>query len=571
MHKILQLDAHNPKTGEATVQLAAFTRRDGRFTIEKRAFDDSHSPIYDYLAHIQPEAGISYILVNALGSYEFYGANRNGDGFNERPYKQGQRARCGHPECTASLDGWVKESETLLQHYKSFEKNAGIYEHHRNQDKSKSLGTVQHAVWNPYMHRTELLLRYVNARNPRIPQRLGSGDDLAVSMGCRVLYDVCTICGHRAPTRREYCEHARLHLRQVLEDGRLVAVLNPSPLFFDISFVVKPADETGWTLMKVAHPESPLILSSLLGDEQDAYDTIRDNFEKVAQELVDAWGAPLSFMGQYVSLVASTASEAPDATRPRTQAEAVKYAATEQGLDLSTPQIERLTLATPGLLALCGRYPEYLKYADLGPTGDVLRQTIFDTPGLDVGPGALFRAAEPPKTDVLSVTDPFTGTTYQTTRGDAMRAEKSTSNRKLLNTALFAALYAAGAHRFLKAPMQLALPASLLLGHLTARKVEDMFGPTRNPSYMTDQNVPVSGLTEFKHAAADDRWAVKLAQDIQVLEGVFRPASVLQRQQTHHTFPKWAALTPAQQADTISDEGRANYDEIADNLALIVL
>lgn len=570
MRKLLQFDAHYPKTGEATVQLAAFTRRDGRFAIEKRAFAESHSPIYDYLQHVQPEAGISYILVNALGSFEYYGANRNGDGFNERAYKPGQRARCGHPECTKSLDGWVAETETLLPHYKSFEKHGGIYEHHRNQDRAKSLGTIQLAVWNPYMHRVELLLRYVNERNPRIPQRLGSGDDLAVSMGCRVLYDVCTICGHHAPTRMQYCEHARQYLRQVLEDGQLVAVLNPSPCFFDISFVVKPADETGWTLMKVAHPEGPLVLSSQLGDELNSYDAVREVFEKIAVEVRDAWMEPASFMGRYVAEVGANTSAPADTARPRTQTEALKFAAAANDLPLTDSQLDRFTLATPGLLALCGRYPEYIKAADLGPYGDVLRQTAFEDPGSDIGPGALFRAAEPPESEVLSITDPFTGTAYQTTRGDAMRAERSHIKKKVLNTALFSALYAAGLHKTLKQPMSVTLPAALLLGTLTANKVEDIFTPTRNPTYMTDQGIPVSGLTEFKHAA-DDRWAFKLAQDITTRQGSYTPLRLLLRQQTHPFFAKWAALTPDAQADTLTNNGAASLDQLLDNLCRVLL
>ena len=121
MRKLLELEDHFPKTGEPTVQLAAFPNRRGGLSIEKRAFAEGHSQFYDFLQNVQPEEGISYLLVNALGSWEFYDLNRNADGFPERPYMAGVRAKCGHPDCTKSTDGWVRESETLVHHYKTFE------------------------------------------------------------------------------------------------------------------------------------------------------------------------------------------------------------------------------------------------------------------------------------------------------------------------------------------------------------------------------------------------------------------------------------------------------------------
>lgn len=243
MYKRIEFDAHSPHTGEATVQLAAFPNRRGGLSIEKRAFAESESPLYDVLKTIQPEAGITYLLSIALSAWEYYDDNKNGDGFCERPYRVGVRAQCGHPDCTKSLDGWIAEHELITKHYKSFEEHGGLFLHHRNKDKTKSLGTVHTSLWNPKMHRNELLLRYVNERDPSIPTRIASGDYPAGSMGCHVRWDVCTICGHRAATRADYCEHAKNYLRKILADGRKVSVLNPSPKLFDYSLVWRPADQ----------------------------------------------------------------------------------------------------------------------------------------------------------------------------------------------------------------------------------------------------------------------------------------------------------------------------------------
>lgn len=69
---------------------------------------------------------------------------------------------------------------------------------------------------------------------------------------CKIKYDTCTICGNNAPTRKQYCEHLKYSMGKVLPDGRKVAALNPSPRFFDSSWVFRPADRTGFMLKKVA-------------------------------------------------------------------------------------------------------------------------------------------------------------------------------------------------------------------------------------------------------------------------------------------------------------------------------
>lgn len=69
---------------------------------------------------------------------------------------------------------------------------------------------------------------------------------------CRIKRDVCAICGNEAPTRADYCQHAKYAMNEVLPDGQKVYVHNPSPDFFDISRVFRPADRTGYTLKKVA-------------------------------------------------------------------------------------------------------------------------------------------------------------------------------------------------------------------------------------------------------------------------------------------------------------------------------
>jgi intein/homing endonuclease len=65
-------------------------------------------------------------------------------------------------------------------------------------------------------------------------------------------YDVCSFCGHKAPTAKDHCRHIQDHLGEVLEDGTRIYMKNPKPKYFDISLVFKPADRIAYTLRKVA-------------------------------------------------------------------------------------------------------------------------------------------------------------------------------------------------------------------------------------------------------------------------------------------------------------------------------
>lgn len=70
---------------------------------------------------------------------------------------------------------------------------------------------------------------------------------------CRIKRDVCARCGNEAPTRADYCDHVKFAMNQVDANGFKDYVHNPSPDFFDISRVFRPADRTGYTLKKVAY------------------------------------------------------------------------------------------------------------------------------------------------------------------------------------------------------------------------------------------------------------------------------------------------------------------------------
>jgi hypothetical protein len=129
----------------------------------------------------------------------------------------------------------------------------GLAAHNCNKDPEASYGDILLSVYNPVYHRVELIIGVDEKKSPDIIGRMENGDYPVWSMGTKIPYDVCSICGNKAPTRRQYCEHLRYMLNQIDPDTqRLVYADNINPKFFDISYVLVPADKTAMTLKKVA-------------------------------------------------------------------------------------------------------------------------------------------------------------------------------------------------------------------------------------------------------------------------------------------------------------------------------
>lgn len=267
MYKVIELGATVPGTGEARVSLI----KDGIF--QKTA----SSEIQDYWDKLSKEDGKAYLWVIGVSAQEFYGCNSNGDAFTEADLKKNH-------------------------HY--FTDEAHVFMHHVNKDPAKSIGKPVFTWYNDDMHRVEMILGIDRNANgaAAIVQRLERGEQLYVSMGCRVAFDQCSICGNKAPSRMKYCEHLRYHMKKILKDGRQVCAYNPDPHFFDISIVNRPADPTAFALDKIASEggmeyEDIEKTSAELGEEAEAYqqklaavDKLADIIKRVKGEIVDHTG-----------------------------------------------------------------------------------------------------------------------------------------------------------------------------------------------------------------------------------------------------------------------------------------
>lgn len=182
---------------------------------------------------IKPLKDHSLIHLIGLGASERTGQNRNGDGF--------KRA-------------------LLQREHDTFRTKGALYRDHNSKVPWEQRdGDVVKTAYNDDMDRVELL---VAARHDKCADWLSDiekGKRVDFSMGFDCKYDVCTICGNKAKTRKDYCDcvkrgaKAPFGMGRVLDDGRKCGVDNPEGHFNDISKVGTGADMIAQHLRKVAH------------------------------------------------------------------------------------------------------------------------------------------------------------------------------------------------------------------------------------------------------------------------------------------------------------------------------
>ena len=172
---------------------------------------------------LKPPEGKTGIHLVALGDMETYGFNRNADGWKQA-------------DCQNRCDTFVKHGH--------------VYQHHRNKDPKKALGEIKCAAYNPDMHRIELYIWADNEKAHDHLERLEKTGEVPFSMAARVPSDTCSICGatRTGPGDEKECDHIKYQLGKIAEDGKFTGMINNDPVWFDISFVGRPADRIAWNL-----------------------------------------------------------------------------------------------------------------------------------------------------------------------------------------------------------------------------------------------------------------------------------------------------------------------------------
>lgn len=113
---------------------------------------------WDY-DEIKPDKNHVGIHVVALGDFETYGANRNGDGFPK---------------------------QACINYHDTFVKFGNVYRHHRNKDPKNALGKIVKSAYNEQMGRIELFIHANKEKAADELERLSKEGEIPVSMACFV-------------------------------------------------------------------------------------------------------------------------------------------------------------------------------------------------------------------------------------------------------------------------------------------------------------------------------------------------------------------------------------------------
>lgn len=156
--------------------------------------------------------------VIAMGDQEYYGFNRNGDGFPAKMLE--------------------KRAHTFVTH-------GHMFREHNNKDPKFAIGTIKAAAYCPVRHRVEVLLHGDKEKAEEEYEMAKAGKELSFSMSVKIDYDVCSCCEKKSSHQQFYCDHLRNHMKEYLPEFEKYAfAINPNGTFFDLSRVRKPADRT---------------------------------------------------------------------------------------------------------------------------------------------------------------------------------------------------------------------------------------------------------------------------------------------------------------------------------------
>jgi hypothetical protein len=266
MYKVIDIDPFWNETDELSVKMIDLE------SFEKNASALGHhipEEVVTFVKGLDPDPKYIYAHVIAVSVDEYYGSNRNGDTFREKDV-------LGIQDEVEAAKNPFPYINAKLPRYKTF-LSAHLYKHHVNKNPKNSFGTVVCAAYNNIMHRIELVIKVDRRKEQEFAEKLEKGEPIPLSMGCKVPFDICSICGNRAKNRAEYCVHAKAvdkggMMNRIFPDGRQAKVFNTKPRFFDLSKVLIPADEQAFTLKKVASAIMETEFSPYEYFEEDDYE-----------------------------------------------------------------------------------------------------------------------------------------------------------------------------------------------------------------------------------------------------------------------------------------------------------
>lgn len=214
-----------------------------------RGYMQKRAALFDNdLDCFERKKGYSYIHLITTGAAERYGSNNNGDSFT----KEARLHKAPHPKdpnvAAVMLDGGLKK-----YHNDTFEKMGAVYRSHVNKHKDgKPSGYIVKAAYNDDMDRGELIVGVDNHIWEKDLQKMANEQPIYFSVAADVPHDYCSYCLSKHHRRSDYCDHLKNHMLAISKEGHQISAINDTPLFHDISGVVRPADKLAFGLRKVA-------------------------------------------------------------------------------------------------------------------------------------------------------------------------------------------------------------------------------------------------------------------------------------------------------------------------------
>ncbi|MGE7305682.1 hypothetical protein ACQKJG_17830 [Priestia megaterium] len=198
-----------------------------------------------------------YMWVRIVSSGEFYGPNKNGDYFpNDQLEAYFSTFNDGHP-----------------------------FKNHENKKVENAIGKIISVRWNPVMRCVEILKGIDKKRSPETARGYLKGYLTDVSMGCKVPYTECSICGNKARKKSEFCDHVRKYRLQFLGNGERVFEINYKPRFHDSSTVLNGAERVAKAFFIVDTPPKGTATTSfrkVASDSSTLHYVYDEAMEKVA-------------------------------------------------------------------------------------------------------------------------------------------------------------------------------------------------------------------------------------------------------------------------------------------------
>lgn len=128
--------------------------------------------------------------------------------------------------------------------YKTFE-GVPIYTNHKNDDIEQAKGMVVYAEWDEKENCVYCTFFVDEEAYPDIARNIRTGVIHDVSMGASVESGVCSICGNKAYTEKDYCEHLKKYKGKVHpESGKKAYEKNYGVKFIELSCVGDGAFES---------------------------------------------------------------------------------------------------------------------------------------------------------------------------------------------------------------------------------------------------------------------------------------------------------------------------------------